>query len=116
MMAAFVGAPALSFPTFGAQAPRDGVLLGLGANSATLLRVRSQQIGCGCHSQNEQHEGPKGRVLHGSSISPLQDFDGGTEARAERRGQFVANPSFAVRGTRYLPPAIRARRKCCGTP
>ncbi|HZY49127.1 MAG TPA: autotransporter outer membrane beta-barrel domain-containing protein, partial [Devosia sp.] len=31
--AAFAGAPALSFTTFGAQAPRDGVVLGLGANT-----------------------------------------------------------------------------------
>jgi uncharacterized protein with beta-barrel porin domain len=31
--AAFAGAPALSFTTFGAQAPREGVVLGLGANT-----------------------------------------------------------------------------------
>ena len=31
--AAFAGAPALSFTTFGAQAPRDGVVLGLGAKT-----------------------------------------------------------------------------------
>jgi len=31
--AAFAGAPAISFTTFGAQAPRDGVVLGLGAKT-----------------------------------------------------------------------------------
>jgi outer membrane autotransporter protein len=31
--AAFVGAPAIGFTTFGATAPRDGVVLGLGANT-----------------------------------------------------------------------------------
>ena len=42
--AAFAGAPALGFTTFGAQAPRDGVVLGLGANThiaeATTLYLR----------------------------------------------------------------------------
>jgi autotransporter-associated beta strand protein len=31
--AAFAGAPAIGFTTFGAEAPRDGVVLGLGANT-----------------------------------------------------------------------------------
>jgi outer membrane autotransporter protein len=31
--AAFAGAPAIGFTTFGAVAPRDGVVLGLGANT-----------------------------------------------------------------------------------
>ncbi len=37
--AAFAGAPALSFTTFGASAPRDGVVLGLGANTAIAERT-----------------------------------------------------------------------------
>jgi outer membrane autotransporter protein len=36
---AFAGAPALSFTTFGAQAPRDGVVLGLGANTQIAERT-----------------------------------------------------------------------------
>src|SRR6185437_14603500 len=31
--ASFVGAPAIGFTTFGAQAPRDGVVVGIGANT-----------------------------------------------------------------------------------
>jgi len=31
--AAFAGAPAISFTTFGAEAPRDGVVIGLGART-----------------------------------------------------------------------------------
>jgi outer membrane autotransporter protein len=37
--AAFAGAPAISFTTFGAQAPRDGAVIGLGAN--TLIAERT---------------------------------------------------------------------------
>jgi outer membrane autotransporter protein len=37
--AAFAGAPALSFTTFGAQAPRDGVVLGLRANTQIAERT-----------------------------------------------------------------------------
>ena len=37
--ASFAGAPALGFTTFGASAPRDGVVLGLGANTAIAERT-----------------------------------------------------------------------------
>ena len=37
--ASFAGAPALGFTTFGASAPRDGVVLGLGANTAVAERT-----------------------------------------------------------------------------
>jgi outer membrane autotransporter protein len=37
--ASFAGAPALGFTTFGAVAPRDGVVLGLGANTAIAERT-----------------------------------------------------------------------------
>ena len=37
----FAGAPAIGFTTFGAQAPRDGVVLGLGANTHVAERTRS---------------------------------------------------------------------------
>jgi outer membrane autotransporter protein len=37
--AAFAGAPTVGFTTFGAQAPRDGVVLGLGANTQVAERI-----------------------------------------------------------------------------
>jgi outer membrane autotransporter protein len=37
--AAFAGAPTIGFTTFGAQAPRDGVVLGLGANTTIAERT-----------------------------------------------------------------------------
>ena len=37
--AAFAGAPALSFTTFGAQAPRDGAVIGLGAKTQVTERT-----------------------------------------------------------------------------
>jgi outer membrane autotransporter protein len=37
--AAFAGAPAIGFTTFGATAPRDGVVLGLGANTLVAERT-----------------------------------------------------------------------------
>jgi outer membrane autotransporter protein len=37
--ASFAGAPALGFTTFGAMAPRDGVVLGLGFNSTVAERT-----------------------------------------------------------------------------
>jgi T5SS/PEP-CTERM-associated repeat protein len=37
--ASFVGAPAIGFTTFGAQAPRDGVVLGLSANTTIAERT-----------------------------------------------------------------------------
>jgi outer membrane autotransporter protein len=37
--AAFAGAPAIGFTTFGATAPRDGVVLGLGANTQVAERT-----------------------------------------------------------------------------
>src|SRR6185312_5053492 len=37
--ASFAGAPALGFTTFGAVAPRDGVVLGLGANTNVAERT-----------------------------------------------------------------------------
>jgi outer membrane autotransporter protein len=36
---AFAGAPTIGFTTFGAQAPRDGVVLGLGANTTVAERT-----------------------------------------------------------------------------
>jgi len=38
--ASFLGAPSLGFTTFGSTAPRDGVVLGLGANTAVAERTR----------------------------------------------------------------------------
>ena len=38
--ASFAGAPAIGFTTFGAQAPRDGVVLGLGANTRVAEQTR----------------------------------------------------------------------------
>jgi outer membrane autotransporter protein len=37
--ASFAGAPAIGFTTFGAAAPRDGVVLGVGANTTVAERT-----------------------------------------------------------------------------